>query len=211
MAEEKDQSKGGPSSPEGRERSSRNATKHGAFANYLLATESKDEFDQLHNGYIVEHMPEGETETSLCFNLAQIEWRRRRFVVYETKVMDKAIENLDSKAIGHCGTYMQRIQREFQSVLKTLKEHQAPRWKDNGMYYGMAVHFLDYCQRNEIAWQPSEEGFVFSKETLEKQLKFNQDWGRVGKQIKFYPTTKEADERWSKNWAKAVFQDLKVA
>ena len=79
------------------------------------------------------------------------------------------------------------------------------------MFYRMAVHFLDHCQRNNIPWDPSEEGFVFSKETLEKQLKFNQDWAKVGQTIHFYPTTKEADERWSKNWAKELFKQLKVA
>ena len=191
----------GPRSPAGKQRSSQNAITHGLFArSFLVEGESQEDFDKLHNGFIEEHMPEGTTEDSLVFNLAQTEWRRRRLMKMEATAMEKALQagETECKFMTNYSIYAQRLNRDFQSVLKTLKEHQAPRWKANGLWYRVAVHMLDKCQRSNIPWEPSDDEFVFSKATLEKQLRFNQDWDDISKTIQYYPGTKEMDERWAK-------------
>jgi len=170
----------GPRTPEGKQRSSHNSVKHGAFANFLLEHESQEDFDKLHAAYTAEYLVEGPTEESLVLNLAQTEWRRRRPVGIEARAVDNAAAtgDIECKFMGNFSLYMHRINRDFQSTLKTLKEHQAKRWEENGLYFRVAVHMLDHCQRKNIPWDPSEEEFVFPKAALETEVQSGLGQGR---------------------------------
>ncbi len=78
MAEEKKRG-GGPKTPEGKARSSRNSFKHGACAEALiLPTESQEDFDRVVEEWRREFEPEGYQEERLVEILIQNDWFLRR-------------------------------------------------------------------------------------------------------------------------------------
>jgi len=105
---------------------------------------------------------------------------------------------VDHKAIANFSLYQQRMHRDFQSLLKTLHAEQTPRLIDHGQEWRAAVLLQDFAQRTNTDWKPSDSGFEFSPELLDKQLAFNKLWDRFGKNIRIFPTTKYQDERYSK-------------
>jgi hypothetical protein len=82
---------GGPKNPSGKERSKRNAIKHGIFSKaVLLRSESRSEFDALLKGPMKQHQPVGANEEQLVDILAAIRWRQRRLLIAETAGIEKA-------------------------------------------------------------------------------------------------------------------------
>jgi hypothetical protein len=74
----------GPRTPQGTERSKRNATKHGIFSSVVvLKGESRAEYESFLNGLRESLRPEGALEEFLVEKLASISWRHRRLVVAE--------------------------------------------------------------------------------------------------------------------------------
>ena len=51
---------------------------------------------------------------------------------------------------------------------------------------------------NKLPWNPADDGFVFSKELLARQLAFNQVFDKVMETINMSLGTKEMDERFAK-------------
>jgi hypothetical protein len=75
---------GGPSTKQGKEKSRRNAVKHGIFARVvLLDNESAPQFDGLLQGFRNDLRPEGTLEEVLVEKLAALMWRYRRMLVAE--------------------------------------------------------------------------------------------------------------------------------
>jgi hypothetical protein len=80
----------GPVTPEGKARSSRNATKHGMNSkDVVLPGESQEEFDALLGSYVQHHLPAGDIERSLVFEMAAARWRLRRLFSMETAVFEQ--------------------------------------------------------------------------------------------------------------------------
>src|SRR5579875_3395617 len=71
---------GGPHSLEGRQRSSRNSTKHGMFAtkNIILPDERQEDFDRIAHGWTKEWEPEGFLEERLVEELIFNDWLLHR-------------------------------------------------------------------------------------------------------------------------------------
>ena len=93
------------------------------------------------------------------------------------------------------GRYSGNLARQFQTTLKTLKEHRAPRLENLRNEWREAVLIRDLYQRQGIDWDPADDEFVFSKEDLDRQIKFNKQWERFIQNVIIYPTTKSQDER----------------
>ncbi len=75
---------GGPSTKQGKEKSRRNAVKHGIFAKVvLLNTEPPAQFDNLLKGFRIDLQPKGTLEEVLVEKLAALMWRYRRMLVAE--------------------------------------------------------------------------------------------------------------------------------
>lgn len=75
----------GPISESGKERSSRNAIKHGIFSEAILIKgESRAQFNSLRVALWEALRPEGRLEELLIDKLASISWRYRRFLLAET-------------------------------------------------------------------------------------------------------------------------------
>jgi hypothetical protein len=74
----------GPRTEQGKQRSSRNATKHGVFSKVVvLKGESRAEYEGVLAGLWEALQPEGALEELLVDKLATISWRQRRLLVAE--------------------------------------------------------------------------------------------------------------------------------
>src|SRR5215475_6267634 len=87
----------GPTSPEGKAKSSRNAIKHGfaAVINVVLCVEDKPAFDAHVQGFRNSFKPKDYAEQSLVDQLAAIHWRHSRLVGLETALIDAQVEIQD--------------------------------------------------------------------------------------------------------------------
>jgi hypothetical protein len=192
--------KGGPSTPEGKERSSTNATTHGLFAkNLIMKGEDPRDFEQLLDELNDEFVPKTHVESSHVRDLAENEWRRRRIPGLEAIAM-QAIENGQPsfKELNNLALYEQRLTRTYQSILKTLKALQAERMVEVGRNWRCAVLAYNYCKRENIPWDPSDHEFDFSVEYMEKQLRSNILLHKAFLCGHYTCTTREMDERFVK-------------
>jgi hypothetical protein len=82
----------GPSTPEGKSRSSRNALKHGLTAEFhALPGESEEALEDLIAAYQTQHQPVGAIEAELVRSLAVVRWRLNRIAVLETHLFENEL------------------------------------------------------------------------------------------------------------------------
>src|SRR6516165_10804515 len=142
----------GPTTPEGKEKSSRNALKHGLTAgngNVLLACEDKGEFDGVLNKLLGIHKPANPAERDILEEMVAARWRIRRMWTVETNLLNQeilaqqsktdnpepgvhlamAFRSLtdDSRSLALANRYEARLQRVFDRSYKTLRELQEIR------------------------------------------------------------------------------------
>jgi len=85
----------GPKTPEGKQRSSRNASTHGIFSQHLvLPGESQERFDALREELIAEHRPRTVTELFLVERMAQTMWRMTRLQAAEAASHASYVEEM---------------------------------------------------------------------------------------------------------------------
>src|SRR6266481_5411931 len=88
----------GPKTPEGKQRSSQNATQHGMLAETLvLHNENQAEFEKLRAAYMEQYQPVGPTETHLVQQIVACEWRQHRSWAFETALFDDEMTRLQPK------------------------------------------------------------------------------------------------------------------
>src|ERR1051326_8628509 len=95
----------GPITPEGKERSRRNAVRHGLTAETVIAVlENSEDYEAFEAAVISDYNAETVVERQLVLRLASTLWRLRRATGMETAVFDSATENarslFKSKAIS---------------------------------------------------------------------------------------------------------------
>jgi len=185
---------GGPRTEEGKQRSSQNAIKHRLFAlNFLLPGESQDEYDRHLYRYHKEYNPKQATEEDLVRQLAETEWRRRRIPFLEADSILKSIESGDAerKFMNTYSIYDQRFNRMFLNILKTLNDLQGKRKRETGVHFRLACILYKNNQRDNIPWNPADDGFVFSSELLGQRLNL---LDRMAKGVKEGPDFATNDE-----------------
>src|SRR5450755_3552825 len=119
----------GPVTPEGKQRSSQNAVKHGLTARtVVLCTENHALFEELEQDYIDSLQPCTILELHLVQHIAVAEWRMRRAWAVETAITDKCLADhkaQDDRENGDCdgdfrlGINQKRIDRELASVQRS--------------------------------------------------------------------------------------------
>jgi len=88
----------GPTTPEGKERSSRNAVRHGLTAETVIAIlECSDDYELFEAAVISDYNPETAVERQLVLRLASVLWRLRRATSIETAIFDSAVGNARTK------------------------------------------------------------------------------------------------------------------
>ena len=87
----------GPRTQQGKQKSSRNATKHGVFSKVIvLSYESRAEYEELLAGLRETLQPEGALEELLVEKLATTVWRQRRLLLAESAEIRKNTEFVES-------------------------------------------------------------------------------------------------------------------
>ena len=145
----------GPTTPEGKEKSSRNALKHGltaGAANILLDCEDPDEFEQACNKLLGVHEPATPAENDIVEEMVAARWRIRRMWTIETNLFNVEILTQqsspsvsegadpgihlamayrtlsdDSRFLALASRYESRLQRLYDRAYKTLRELQQAR------------------------------------------------------------------------------------
>jgi hypothetical protein len=142
----------GPTTDEGKEKSSRNALKHGLTAgsgNILLDCESQAEFDEVQCKLLGIHEPATPAERDIVEEMIAARWRTRRMWTIETNLLnveilthspsvsegDPAIHlamayrslSDDSRSLALASRYESRLQRVYDRAYKTLRELQQAR------------------------------------------------------------------------------------
>src|SRR6266702_297115 len=142
----------GPTTAEGKEKSSRNSIKHGLTAgngNILLDCEDPDQLDEVLNKLLGIHEPATPAETDLVEEMFAARWRTRRMWTIETGLLnaevltqqsktDTPAPNIhltmafrsltdDSRSLALANRYEARLQRLYDRAYKTLRELQQAR------------------------------------------------------------------------------------
>jgi hypothetical protein len=122
----------GPRSEIGKAIASRNALKHGIFANAMVLTSDlRQMYDSLLSGLREDLKPIGTLEEVLVEKLAVLIWRYRRLIFTETAEAGgdpfKFDSNADSKVLDRFPRYEASIERSFDRTLTQLERIQRMR------------------------------------------------------------------------------------
>jgi len=170
----------GPRTAAGKQRSSQNALTHGLTSQSpVLATEDPAAY-QLHcRQFLDEYQPATPTETQLVKEVADTAWRLNRIPQLEAAVLDRAANPPNEQAaidfdivdahrlLANLGMHSQRLSRQFQKSLQTLRDIQASRMERERRDLKDAAALLEFHKHKGLPWQPSDHGFVFSKAQVE--------------------------------------------
>ena len=161
----------GPRTTSGKQRSSQNAITHGLFAQPVaLAPEEEAQYQQLSQKFFDEYKPATATEAAMVQQLADTTWRLNRIPQIEDAVL--ADKSQSSKAaieqIARLGLYSSRLSRQFLNTVTQLSETQADRRREERHQLRQAAELLIQHDRQQIKWDPSDDGFVFSRQQVEQ-------------------------------------------
>ena len=95
------QGRGGPRTPAGKARASRNAIKHGILsASPVIPGENRGDWELFEDEVLTHLYPAGAVETALAQQIALTLWRRARLIRYETQSIRSDLETVEEDAIA---------------------------------------------------------------------------------------------------------------
>jgi hypothetical protein len=179
----------GPRSNAGKQRSALNALTHGLTARTaVLPSEDPAAFEQHHRQFLDEYRPATPTETQLVHELADTSWRLNRIPLLEADRLSRAESPAPSpqspapavRALATLGLHGQRLSRQFQKTLNQLRDIQAERRERERRDLRDAASVLEFHKHKGLPYDPTEDGFVFSKTEIEafaqRTMRLNQAW-----------------------------------
>jgi hypothetical protein len=176
----------GPRTDSGKQRSSLNALRHGlTAASAVLPSEDQAAFDAHRRGFFDEYQPATPTETQLVQELADTSWRLNRIPLLEAELLNRAANPPTEQAapndqemafdivdahrlLANLNIQGQRLSRQFQKTVDTLRDIQADRAERQRRDLKDAAALLELHKHKGIPWEPSDHGFVFSKDDVER-------------------------------------------
>jgi hypothetical protein len=167
----------GPRTESGKQRSSRNALRHGLTAQTaVLPTEDLEIYQRHIQQFLDEYAPATATETQLVHETANTAWRLNRIPLLEAELLS---QNPNPQTLipmlATLGLHGSRLSRQFQKALDHLREIQEDRRRLERCQITEAAELLLRQQQKGIPWDPAafstETGFVFSKEQLERHTR----------------------------------------
>jgi hypothetical protein len=171
----------GPRTDSGKQRSSLNALRHGLTAACaVLPSEDRAAYDAHRRGFFDEYQPATPTETQLVIELADTSWRLNRIPLLEAELLARAaapvpldreitFDIVDAhRLLANLGIQGQRLSRQFQKTVDKLREIQADRAERERRDLQDAAALLQLHKRKAVPWEPSDHGFVFSKDHVER-------------------------------------------
>jgi hypothetical protein len=101
----------GTKSPEGLQKSSQNALRHGLTAKTLvLSNESQEKFDELLEGYIAKFKPRDPVEHDLVTETVAARWRLQRIWLIQTAALDFQMDSMEAE-----------IDQKFASLIEPMR------------------------------------------------------------------------------------------
>ena len=174
----------GPRTPEGKERSARNAVRHGlTSAAAFLPNEDPQAYQDFCRKLIDDLRPKGALEEQLARALADTQWRLNRCRSIEQVILaaepdrDREpsqyarFQRDQVEALNKFSMYEQRLTRNFQTTLKQFRELQAQRHEREEQQMSAAAKLLKDSQAKQIPYDPAEDGFVFSTAELQTWMR----------------------------------------
>jgi hypothetical protein len=160
----------GPRTPEGKQRSSLNATSHGLTAKRpVLRSEDPQVYQEFCRNLIADLKPQGALEQQLAQNMADTQWRLLRCRSLEQSIlMSEHQPSRQIESLAKFSLYEQRLTRNFLATLKQFRELQAERAERTECAVKGAHQIMNHCPTNHIPYDPAlpptDAGFVFSAE-----------------------------------------------
>jgi hypothetical protein len=163
----------GPKTGEGKHRSSLNALRHGLTSQtVVLPGEDLEQYHQHLASFQRDLRPFGADEHNLVQILADTSWRLHRVAVLEASLLthgaltgpapetEPANPDRIIKGLATLSLHGQRLNRQFDSTLRLLKQIQQQRKKENE---GLAetINYIKSFENDGYSWDPTEPGFVF--------------------------------------------------
>jgi hypothetical protein len=160
----------GPRTEAGKQRSSLNALRHGLTARTaVLPSEDPAAYEQHCRQFRDEYQPANATETQLVQELADTSWRLNRIPFLEADLFAAAPSpELLVPALASLGLHSSRLSRQFQKALDHLRAIQYERHHQERRDLRDAADILEFHKHKGIPWEPSDHGFVFSKDQVER-------------------------------------------
>ena len=171
----------GPRTEAGKLRSSRNAISHGLTSRAaVLPTEDLDAYLHHCAQFGAEYQPKTITEQHLVQELADTSWRLNRIPRLEAEALSRAqnppseeaaiaFDIVDAhRALASLGLHSQRLSRQFQKALATLRELQQERRRQEECDLARAASLLQLHKHKDLPFAPADFGFVFSNSEIEQ-------------------------------------------
>ena len=163
----------GPRTESGKQRSSQNALRHGlTAASAVLPSEDQAAFDALRRSFFDQHKPATPIETQLVQELVDTAWRLNRIPLLEAELL---VQNPDPQSLipqlATLGLYGSRLSRQFQKAVDQLLDIQHERRRLERRQLTEAADLLIRQQRKGLPWEPTDHGFVFSKQQVERRAR----------------------------------------
>jgi len=171
----------GPRTQAGKQRSSLNALRHGlTAASPVLPSEDRAAYESHRRQFVDEYQPATPTETQLVQELIDTSWRLNRIPLLEADLLARAANPPNEQAridfdivdahrlIANLNLQGTRLSRQFEKALDKLREIQADRFECERRDLKDAAALLELYKHKGLSWQPSDHGFVFSKEQVER-------------------------------------------
>jgi hypothetical protein len=171
----------GPRTAAGKQRSSQNALSHGLTARTpVLTSEEQAAYENHCRQFVNEHKPANATETQLVKELADTSWRLNRIPLLEADILNRAqspgpspeppaFDIVDAhRLLASLGLHGARLSRQFQKALQQLRDLQHERQMSEWNELKDAAAILELHKHEGLPWEPSDHGFVFSKDQVER-------------------------------------------
>jgi len=172
----------GPRTEAGKQRSSLNSLRHGLTAHtVVLPSEDPAQYETLRRQFFDEYQPATSTETQLVQELIDTAWRLNRIPLLETDLLARVTPNppneqaaiafdiVDAhRLIANLNLQGARLSRQFQKALDKLREIQAERFERERRDLKDAAALLELYKHKQQPWEPSDHGFVFTKQQVER-------------------------------------------
>ena len=183
----------GPTSPQGRARSSINALRHGLTARVVvLPSEDMDAYRAFSKEIVDSLDPQTPVERQFAHTVADNQWRINRIrsiedgmlgmghfedagnfdadnpEIHSAMTAARAFRE-DSKAFVNLSIYEQRLHRSMKEALRQLKELQAERRERRKAELDDAIRLLKTQQMKGLPFNPTEFGFVYSTAEIEME------------------------------------------
>jgi len=174
----------GPRTQAGKQRSSQNALRHGLTARSpVTSAEDQPEYQARLRQFMDEYQPATPTETQMIQQLADTSWRINRIPMLEADILERledpespdpspeppAFDIVDAhRLLASLTLSSTRLSRQFQKTLDQLRVIQLERRRQEYRELEQAAEIGEVNKYEGVAWDPSDYGFVFSKDQVER-------------------------------------------